>query len=89
MKWNVYLTKKARKQIAKLPVEVKAISDEALEDLKERGVLLEEYKTKKTGDGEYSLRLNYRYRMRYRVVEKERTVIIEVFYVGHRREAYR
>jgi hypothetical protein len=40
-----------------------------------------------TGPGEYRLRLTYSYRMRYRAVGGE--LEIEIFYLGHRREAYR
>ncbi len=37
---------------------------------------------------EYRMRLTYRYRMRYRVM-RESELEIEVFYIGHRRDAYR
>ena len=39
-------------------------------------------------DDEYWSRLNYRYRMRYRVTD-EQALEIDVFYIGHRRDAYR
>lgn len=44
--------------------------------------------TLKTDGREYRLRLNYRYRMRYRVTG-EQTLEIEIFYIGHRKDAYR
>jgi len=56
--------------------------------LAEQGINPQGWNTLKTNDDEYRLRLNYRYRMRYRVTQ-EKTVEIEIFYVGHRREAYR
>lgn len=88
MTWTVYLTRKAHKQLGKLPVVVQDIADFAITDLKEQGIKPQRWDTLKTGEGEYRLRLNYRYRMRYRV-ETEQTLEIEVFYIGHRREAYR
>ena len=88
MSWSVYLTRKAHKQLAKLPQSIQELADLALEDLAEQGINPEGWNTLKTNDDEYRLRLNYRYRMRYRITE-EQAVEIEVFYVGHRREAYR
>jgi hypothetical protein len=43
---------------------------------------------RKTANDEYRLRLTYRYRMRYQVVSQLR-LEINVFYVGHRKDAYR
>ena len=43
---------------------------------------------RKTGNNEYRVRLTYRYRMRYRVTN-EQMLEIEVFYLGHRKDAYR
>jgi mRNA-degrading endonuclease RelE of RelBE toxin-antitoxin system len=62
--------------------------DLAVADLEEQGINPQGWDTLKTDDEEYRLRLNYRYRMRYRVCD-EQTLEIEVFYVGHRKEAYR
>ena len=83
MTWIVYLTRKAHKQLVKLP---RSIQD--LADLEEQGINPQGWNTLKTDDDEYRLRLNYRYRLRYRVTD-DQTLVIEVFYVGHRREAYR
>lgn len=87
-KWTVELTKPALKQRKKLPERVKSLVVRAVRDLQEHGTELKEWDVRKTGKDEYRLRLNYRYRMRYRVV-KEGVMVIEVFYLGHRKEAYR
>ena len=88
MSWSVYLTRKAHKQLVKLPQSIQDLADVALTDLAEQGINPLGWNTLKTNDDEYRLRLNYRYRMRYRVTQ-EQTVEIEIFYVGHPREAYR
>ncbi|MCY4209904.1 MAG: hypothetical protein OXE97_02465 [Gammaproteobacteria bacterium] len=82
------MTKKAHKQLEKLPLVVQDVVDFAITDLGEQGIKPQGWDTLKTGKDEYRLRLNYRYRMRYRVLTKQ-IMEIEVFYVGHRREAYR
>ncbi len=88
MTWTVYLTRKAYKQISRLPRSIQDLADLAVADLEEQGINPAGWNTLKIGSNEYRLRLNYRYRMRYRVVT-EQTLQIEIFYVGHRREAYR
>ena len=88
MTWTVYLTGKAHKQLRRLPGIVQDLADHALTDLEEQGINPQGWDTLKTSEGEYRLRLNYRYRMRYRITT-EQTLEIEVFYIGHRREAYR
>ena len=88
MTWTVYLTQKAHKQLVKLPQFVQDLADLAVADLEEQGIKPHGWNTLKTDHDEYRLRLNYRYRMRYRVTRQE-ALAIEVFYVGHRREAYR
>ena len=88
MTWTVCLTRKAHKQLAKLPQTIQDLADLAVADLEEQGINPQGWNTLKTGDDEYRLRLNYRYRMRYRI-EDNQALEIEIFYVGHRREAYR
>lgn len=88
MTWTVYLTRKAHKKLQKLPQSIQDLADLAITDLEEQGLSPRGWDTKKTDNDEYRLRLNYRYRMRYRVTDKQ-TLEVEVFYVGHRREAYR
>ena len=88
MTWTVYLTRRAYKQLAGLPRFVQDLADLAVADLERLGVNPQGWNTMKTGDNEYRLRLNYRYRMRYRVTGRG-VLEIEIFYVGHRREAYR
>ena len=88
MTWAVTLTRKAYKQLARLPQTIQDLADLAIADLEEQGINPEGWDTLKTDDDEYRLRLNYRYRMRYQIMDKH-TLEIEVFYVGHRREAYR
>jgi mRNA-degrading endonuclease RelE of RelBE toxin-antitoxin system len=86
MTWTVYLTRKANKEL--LPQSIQDLTDLAVSDLEEQGINPEGWNSLKTNEDEYRIRLNYRYRMRYRVTD-EQTLEIEVFYVGHRREAYR
>lgn len=86
--WTVYLTRKASKQLARLPLSVQNLADLAVADLETYGVNPRGWNTLKINNDEYRLRLNYRYRMRYRVIDRQ-ILGIEVFYVGHRREAYR
>ncbi len=88
MTWTVYLTRKAHKQLVKLPQTIQDLADLAVADLEEQGINPQGWNTLKMADDEYRLRLNYRYRMRYRVTDGQ-ILEIEVFYVGHRREAYR
>lgn len=88
MSWSIYLTRKAHKQLTKLPQFVQDLVDLAVADLEEQGINPKGWDTLKTNDDKYRLRLNYRYRMRYRVTDQQ-MLEIEVFYVGHRREAYR
>lgn len=88
MPWTVNLTRKAYKQLTKLPQSIQDLADLAVADIEEQGINPEGWNTLKTDDDEYRLRLNYRYRMRYRVTD-EQALEIDVFYVGHRRDAYR
>ena len=88
MTWTVYLTRRADKQLTKLPRTIQDLSDLAIADLEEQGINPQGWDTLKTDDDEYRLRLNYRYRLRYRVTD-ERVLEIEVFYIGHRKDAYR
>ena len=88
MTWNVFLTRKAYKQFGRLPKSIQDLIDLAVLDLEEYGVHPRGWNTLKTGEDEYRIRLNYRYRLRYRVIEKH-ILEIEIFYVGHRRDAYR
>jgi mRNA-degrading endonuclease RelE of RelBE toxin-antitoxin system len=88
MRWTVYLSRKAHKQLRKLPGRIQDLADLAVEELETQGVHPRGWDVKKTGTDEYRLRLTYRYRMRYRVTAAHE-LEIEVFYVGHRRDAYR
>lgn len=88
MKWTVNLTRKAYKKLIKLPQIIQDLADLAISDLEEQGINPQGWDTLKTGEGEYRLRLNYRYRMRYRALE-DQSLEIEIFYAGHRRDAYK
>ncbi len=88
MKWTVNLTRKAYKKLIKLPQTIQDLADLAISDLEEQGINPQGWDTLKTGVGEYRLRLNYRYRMRYRTLE-DQSLEIEIFYAGHRRDAYK
>ena len=86
--WNVFLTVRAYKQLRKLPRKIQDLTDLAVVDLEGQGPVPAGWDVRKTGDGEYRIRLTYRYRMRYRIVQPGKFEI-EVFYVGHRRDAYK
>lgn len=88
MPWTVYLTRKAEKQLNKQPWVIQDLVDLAIADLEKQGINPQGWDTLKTNEDEYRLRLNYRHRLRYRVTD-ERVLEIEVFYVGHRKDAYR
>ncbi|HEX9627192.1 MAG TPA: type II toxin-antitoxin system RelE/ParE family toxin [Acidiferrobacterales bacterium] len=88
MTWAVILTGKAYKQLKVLPAAIQDLADAAIHDLEAEGPNPAGWAVRKTGEGEYRVRLTYRYRMRYRVTNR-RTLEIEVFYVGHRKDAYR
>lgn len=88
MTWNVFLTRTAYKQFRKLPRRVQELADLAVLDLEANGAAPQGWDVRKTGNQQYRLRLNYRYRMRYRMTAM-RELEIEVFFVGHRRDAYR
>jgi len=86
--WTVSLTRKAYRQLQNLPHKIHDLVDLAITDLEKRGYKPEGWDVKKTGINEYRLRLTYRYRMRYRIYDN-RKLEIEVFYLGHRRDAYK
>ncbi|MCG8432929.1 MAG: hypothetical protein MJA83_02730 [Gammaproteobacteria bacterium] len=71
-----------------MPQSIRDLADLAILELETSGPKPSGWNIRKTGNKEYRLRLNYRYRMRYRVTE-DQIMEIEVFYLGHRREAYR
>ncbi len=69
-----------------MPEAIQNIAFELMEDLEIEGAIPKHWDVKKTDDYEYRVRLNYRYRMRYKVEQEE--LIIEIFYIGHRKEVY-
>lgn len=87
MKCRVELTKKAFKQLKKLPAQIQDLADEAISALEHEGVCPKYWDVKKLNNQEYRIRLNYRYRMKYRTEDDE--LYIEIFYIGHRKNAYR
>ncbi|HLQ26414.1 MAG TPA: type II toxin-antitoxin system RelE/ParE family toxin [Acidiferrobacterales bacterium] len=86
--WTVTLTGRAYKQLKKLPSAIQDLADAAIQDLEAKGPKPMGWDVRKTGNNEYRVRLTYRYRMRYRVIN-EQMLEIEVFYLGHRKDAYR
>lgn len=84
--WVVSLTNKAYKQLQKLPIVVQDLAAEAITDLEQSGAVPKHWDVKKLDAAEYRIRLNYRYRMRYKVIDSE--LVIEIFYIGHRKDAY-
>lgn len=86
MKWSVNLTTKAYKQLQELPETIQDLADEAISDLESLGPIPKHWDVKKIANAEYRIRLNYRYRMRY--IAKSDYLLIEVFYIGHRKDAY-
>lgn len=86
--WTVYLSRTAFKQLQKLPLTIQDLADLAITDLESSGAKPAGWDVRKTAENEYQLRLTYRYRMRYKISGKHNPEI-EIFYLGHRREAYR
>ena len=86
MRWIVKLTTGAAKSRKQLPKQIRQIVDQAIEDLMIEGPRPFAWDVKKTGENELRLRITYRYRMRYNVIDQE--LIIRVFYIGHRKDAY-
>lgn len=86
--WTVFLTRRAYKQLDRLPRKIRALVDLAVQDLELHGPAPYGWNVKKTGNDEYRIRLTLRYRMRYKTVSTKK-LEISVFYVGHRRDAYR
>jgi mRNA-degrading endonuclease RelE of RelBE toxin-antitoxin system len=86
--WTVTLTGRAYKQLKKLPNTIQDLADAAIHDLEIHGPKPMGWDMRKTGNNEYRVRLTYRYRLRYRVTN-EQMLEIEVFYLGHRKDAYR
>lgn len=76
MNWSVHLTRKANKQLIKLPHKIQDLAYAAINDLVADGIAPQGWHTRKTGENGYRLRLNYR--MRYRVIA-EQMVEIEIF----------
>jgi mRNA interferase RelE/StbE len=85
--WTVKLTRDAYKRLKKLPIPIQDLVDEAITALEHDGPIPDHWDVKKTGHAEYRIRLNYRYRMRYTLTNND--LYIEVFYLGHRKNAYR
>lgn len=86
--WNVTLTRRACKQLFKLPAVIQDLADMAIADLEARGPIISGWNVRKTAEQEYRVRLTYRYRMRYHLLTED-TLEIEIFYIGHRKDAYR
>ena len=86
MKWQVEFTNQSHKQVLGLPMKIQYIVSQVYKDLVSQGPIPKYWDVKKTGDNEYRIRLTYRYRMRYFVYTG--TILIKIFYVGHRKDAY-
>lgn len=76
MTWTVTLTGKAYKQLQKLPADTQDLADLAVHDLEAEGPKPKGWDVRKTGDDEYRVTSNQAFQ-------------IEMFYVGHRKDAYR
>lgn len=85
-KWTVSLTRGARKQLNELPIVIQDLANEAIADLEQYGPFLDCWSVKKLGMHDYRIRLNYHYRMRYLIIPGR--LLIQTFYIGHRKDAY-
>ena len=85
--WVVELTRTAYKQFKKLPLFIQDLFNEAILAIEQEGITPKFWNCKKIGDDEYRIRLNYHYRMKYKIKDSSQ-VTIEIFYVGHRKDAY-
>lgn len=79
--------KKIEKQLNKLPEDIQDVFDRVLERLELYGPCPEGWNVKKLAPYTYRLRLGYRYRLLYKVENDK--LIIELIYIGHRKNAYR
>ncbi len=84
--WTIIVSKKANKQLGKLPNDIQELVLKALLGLKKDGPRPKGWDVKKLFGDQYRLRLNYRYRMKYKI-QKQRLLIV-VIYLGHRKDAY-
>jgi len=82
----VLVRKDVEKGIGKLPDLIRKLVAEALDDLAAQGPWPHGWNVKQIGSQGYRLRLTYRYRMRY--AAEQRVLLIQVIYVGHRKDAY-
>ena len=74
--WTVTLTGRAYKQLKKLPSAIQDLADAVVHDLEAVGPKPAGWDVRKTGDDEYR-------------VTSEQSLEIEIFYAGHRKDAYR
>lgn len=84
--WKLEFTKTAFKGLSQLPKKVRVAANIVLKALTHEGPRPKGMNVRKLSKNEYRLRLTYRYRMKYRV--KKNVLIIEIFYIGHRKDAY-
>lgn len=74
------------RQCRRLDSFTRHLTDDLVADLKQQGPFPDGWDICKTNDHEYRVRLNYRFRVRYTIQENRLT--INVFYIGHRKDAY-
>ena len=86
MSYEVRIKKKALKNLARLPVEVRQVFFLLVEDLKQSGPIRRDWKNfSKLAEDEYHCHLTYSYVACW--TWKKETIAIEVYYVGSREKA--
>jgi len=85
--WTVELSGKAHKQMKNLPPVIRDLARKAIKGLECYGPKPPGWNVKKLDGHEYRLRLHYRYRLHYHYKDGE--LLITIFYLGHRKDAYK
>lgn len=85
--WQVKIKRKIDRKTVALPVNIRALFAELLEDLKNNGPEQPEWPNySKLGGNKYHCHLNYRYVACW-TLDDEKNLILEVYYVGSRESA--
>lgn len=85
--WTVEFSRRAQKLAKHLPNEIQALLAEAVADLQRYGPHCPQWQSSKLSASDaYRLKLNYRYRVEYKVTKQY--LLINIINLGHRKNAY-
>jgi hypothetical protein len=86
MKYDVYISKKSKKNIEKMPKPIQKRMKDLVDDLEEKGPEQKEWQNySKLGQNEYHCHLAYHWVACWR--NEKNSIIIEVYYAGSRENA--